>query len=220
MNDATRAERPPIEGMYMIHRVFRREFGMLPGLVRKVDGGDRRRAVVVHGHLRTVLAQLHLHHTSEDVALWPRLLDRARPSTSLIYTMEEQHHGVEVADARIRDLADTWTADPTTAHGEDLAQALEEMDTALAEHLDLEERAILPLVEQHITPAEWKEMTEHAGRSMPLTLAPILLGLTLEEATPAERDMVRSDIPRPMWLVLGLIGPVLYRRYIGRVRAA
>ena len=33
-------ERPAIEEMYVVHRVFRREFRMLPGLVRGVQEGD------------------------------------------------------------------------------------------------------------------------------------------------------------------------------------
>ena len=84
-----------VRDMYVVHRAFRREFGLLPDLIRDVISGDVARAEVVASHLDLVLAGLHMHHTGEDVVLWPLLVDRAAPSGDLIATMEAQHHAVD-----------------------------------------------------------------------------------------------------------------------------
>jgi hypothetical protein len=73
----TVSEKPDVNEMRVIHRVFRRELTALPGLVRRVPDGDIPRAEVVAGHARFMLNALHVHHTGEDENLWPLLLERA-----------------------------------------------------------------------------------------------------------------------------------------------
>ena len=65
----------------------------IPRLVRDTAPGDRGRARIVGDRLAFVLETLHVHHTSEDVLLWPLLLDRAAPSADLVHTMEQPHQG-------------------------------------------------------------------------------------------------------------------------------
>ena len=43
-------DRPDVHEMVVIHRVFRREFSLLPPLIRKVTGGDVSRAELVGSH--------------------------------------------------------------------------------------------------------------------------------------------------------------------------
>ena len=65
--------------MVVAHRAFRREFRLLPELVRQVAPGDTARAAVLAAHGRMLLIGLHLHHNSEDLLLWPKLLEH-RPA--------------------------------------------------------------------------------------------------------------------------------------------
>ncbi|TDD48529.1 hemerythrin domain-containing protein [Nonomuraea terrae] len=62
--------------MFVVHTMFRREFGSMPGLVRGVAAGDERRAEVVAGHVALINGVLHHHHAGEDAHVWPRLLER------------------------------------------------------------------------------------------------------------------------------------------------
>ncbi|GAB3958514.1 hypothetical protein GCM10027614_76180 [Micromonospora vulcania] len=73
-----------VRDMYMAHTMFRREFRLLPQLVRDVVPGDTQRAEVVANHADTVCHILHVHHEGEDMALWPRLVERGgkRPPPS------------------------------------------------------------------------------------------------------------------------------------------
>jgi len=65
--------------MYLVHAVFRREFALLPGLVRAVAAGDVERAGIVADHAELLTVLLHEHHSAEDAMLWPRLLALGQP---------------------------------------------------------------------------------------------------------------------------------------------
>src|ERR1700742_1672807 len=63
--------------MFVIHRVFRREFADLPALIAAVPAGDAERAAIVGDHVKFIVAALHHHHAAEDDLAWPRLQSRA-----------------------------------------------------------------------------------------------------------------------------------------------
>ena len=91
---------PNVREMVVVHNGFRQVFGEVPGLLRRVPDGDRKRARRVAGHLRIGLDLLHEHHTSDDTRLWPILLERAKPHHAVIERMEAQH---ERADEHLSD---------------------------------------------------------------------------------------------------------------------
>jgi hemerythrin-like domain-containing protein len=215
----TAEPRPDVNEMRVIHRVFRRELTALPGLVRRTPDGSAERAAVVGRHAQFILTGLHIHHTGEDENLWPLLLERAAPSTELIETMQAQHERVhELVDATQAQL-DAWRLAPSSANGEQLAETVEQLNTALFEHLDQEEREILPLAEEHVSVAEWAWLGEHGRDSMQRDELPIMFGAILEEADPQERATMLALVPPPIRLLLRTVGARKYRRYISEVRA-
>ncbi|HTU74373.1 MAG TPA: hypothetical protein VMG38_12720, partial [Trebonia sp.] len=50
------------QDMYALHTMFRREFALLPGLVRGVAAKDEERARAVADHVRLLTLILHNHH--------------------------------------------------------------------------------------------------------------------------------------------------------------
>ncbi|MBD3783799.1 MAG: hemerythrin domain-containing protein [Micrococcales bacterium] len=211
-------ERPWIQEMVVVHRAFRREFPAAAAMVRRTAAGDTQRAKVVADHIRLGLAGLHMHHTGEDVLLWPLLLERAAPSTGLVETMQAQHYGVEARTEAILPALDAWQARPTRASGEHLAALIYDFAAALFEHLDLEEREILPLAERYVTAAEWNQLANHGKDSMRPNELPIMFGLVLEEATPEERARLLANLPAPVRLLLRTVGAWQFARYVRRVR--
>jgi hypothetical protein len=82
--------------MYKVHAMFRREFALLPALVRSVAAKDRERAEIVADHIRLVSLLLHHHHSGEDAVLWPLLLTRApREIDPVVHLVEDQHQTIE-----------------------------------------------------------------------------------------------------------------------------
>ena len=212
------ADRPWVHEMVVVHRVFRRELMVLPQLVREVSDGDTKRAATLADAVRLVLGGLHHHHTGEDVILWPALLERAAPSTGLVETMQAQHEAVEGLMDGVEPLLQAWETSPTTTRGAELATLLERLAGALVEHLDLEEREILPLAERHVTVAEWNSLGEQGIDEMDRKQLPIIFGAILEECTPEERRAMLAKLPLPVRLVVRTVGAWQYRRYVTRVR--
>jgi hemerythrin-like domain-containing protein len=214
----TAGAKPDINEMRVIHRVFRRELSALPGLLRRTPDGDAARAQVVGRHAQFILTGLHLHHTGEDENLWPLLLERAAPSTELITTMQAQHERVHEYVERAQQQLDAWRRTPSSAAGEELAATVEQLNQALFEHLDQEEREILPLAEQYVTVEEWAKLGEHGRDSMTREELPIMFGAILEEADPQERASMIALLPPPIRLLMRTLGAWKYRRYISEVR--
>ena len=211
--------RPDTSDMLVVHDAFRREFGMLPRLVRGVAVGDVERASVLAGHYALLGRFLHIHHHGEDVVLWPVLEVRASDHASMIAEMQSDH-------ARLTDLltaADTavpaWAADPTAVGGASVAALLDELDAHLERHLAHEEREILPLCRERLSAREWDAVGEHSRAELPQEDAFTILGMLLEDAPPQAGAHMLAAMPPPvvaMWTEVGAPG---YSAYTASVRA-
>lgn len=216
--------RPDTREMVIVHRVFRREFGNLPALVRAVPPGDTERAAVVLDWLRDLGAALHHHHSGEDEMMWPVLLERAATDTALILRMEEQHERIAELLHRAQHHATAFAAGAAPADGEALATTLTALSAVLDEHLDEEERLVLPVVERVMTTEEWDAMGERGRAGIPKDKLLVQLGFILMGTTPAERTAFMSRMPvaaRVAWRLMGRRAWAKeYRRLYGTPPAA
>lgn len=207
-----------VRDMYVVHRAFRRELRLIPGLVRAVAPGDTARAAVLARHTRMCLQGLHLHHTGEDELLWPLLLERCPPDADLVHRMEAQHEQVEHLTGLLGPALDRWEVEARPAVGEEVASTVDALRTVLLEHLAEEEREILPLAERHVTQAEWSRLGEHGKGQVAVRDLPLLFGSLLEECSPEERAMMLGVVSLPVRLLLRTVFAGQYRRYVRRVR--
>jgi hemerythrin-like domain-containing protein len=188
--------------MYTVHTMFRREYALLPGLVRAVAAKDEERAHVVADHVRLMNLILHHHHTAEDEGLWPRLLQRApREVDPVVQLLAGQHDNLDVllddVDARL----DSWPDGADSADGEALATVLRQVAVALYEHMGLEEQLALPLVERHVFATEWEAMIAAGAAEIPPEIGPVLVGMLMYEggldaAPPQMRDVLAEAAPK------------------------
>ena len=93
---------PAAREMPIIHRIFRRQFAEVRALVREVPAAEVVRVVAVADHLEFLLDGLHMHHTTEDDLIWPKLLDRAGLDAPLVERMERQHQQIDESVAEVR----------------------------------------------------------------------------------------------------------------------
>ncbi|MFG2048988.1 hemerythrin domain-containing protein [Micromonospora sp. NPDC048935] len=205
-----------VRDMYMAHAVFRREFSLLPQLVRDVTPGDVSRAEVVGAHAEMLCHTLHLHHEGEDLLLWPRLVERGgAAAAAIVPTMEAQHHAIEDGHAAVVALLPQWRR---TGHGgARLAEELERLRVALIEHMAMEEAEILPLAERHVTAAEWMQLGEHGMAQTPKKRLPLAFGLAMYEGDPEVIKAVLAHAPLPARLLMPIIGPRLFAAHARRV---
>ena len=205
--------------MVLVHRVFRREFGLLPLMVRGVADGDVRAAARVARHAREMTDALHHHHHNEDELLWPRLLERAPLDADLVARMQAQHAAMAEILRRVQTVLPAW---PRTARSRDastLADAFTELAAGLGEHLDSEEQQVLPIVARTITPPEWGELAQRGFAAMPKRRALVFLGHILSSASPAEQTRFLHRVPPKVRLAYRLIGHRTFTRETAALRA-
>jgi hemerythrin-like domain-containing protein len=182
--------------MAVVHTMFRRELGLIPGLVRSVTAGDTTRAALVADHVALITEGLAAHHKGEDVYIWPRLRERCpEECASLVDVMEDQHHVIQESFAPVAKAAESWRHAASADARDALAEAIGQLIEATGEHLALEEERVVPLIEKYLTEAEYLL----AGQASSAVLSPdkllVGLGMTFYECDPQVIDMIVSHVP-------------------------
>ncbi|MEV5953289.1 hemerythrin domain-containing protein [Streptomyces sp. NPDC051987] len=213
------AERPHTHEMVVVHRVFRRESALLPRLVRAVPDGDRARAARIAAALRDYALGLHHHHHAEDELIWPLLRQRAAHDEALVERMTRQHEAIDRTLGAVAEWTEPWERSGDRTPGEELALALDAHRTALLEHLDEEERSVLPLVAVHLTVAEWERVGQRGLEGLPKNKRLLALGAILEEATPEESAFFLGKVPLLGRLLWQAVGRRQYAAYCRAMRA-
>lgn len=186
--------------MEMVHKMFRREFGLMPKLLRGIT--DRERARIIVRHFDAITATLHHHHHSEDEDLWPLVLQRAGVAAAApVGSMEAQHARLADALSSLQSKVREWSAAPTADVAETLARDTQQLVWLLNQHLDAEEEQLVPLMERHITAAETQEIVARGGAigatGDPEAL-PLAFGMMLYEADPEIVDRAVASVPSAM----------------------
>lgn len=211
--------KPNTHEMVVAHRVFRRESRLLAELIAQVRPGDTTRAAVLAAHLADYRLGLHNHHTGEDENLWPPLLARVDLEADLVLRMEEQHERVATTLTKVEAALPRWASAAGEAERDELVAALWDHRAVLLEHLDDEEKELLPLAERHVSAQEWNRMAEHFQATTPKPKQLIFLGAVLEEATPDERAEILGTLPRPVRWLWHLAGSGRYTRHVRKIRS-
>jgi hemerythrin-like domain-containing protein len=171
--------------MFVVHDVLRREFALMPGLIAIASRGDRDRAALVGDHIDGLTSLLHHHHQGEDEYVWPLLVDRCADSVAaLTGSMHEQHEQLAAHMHAVNAALGVWRVDPTIDSGDRLIDALGQVLTSLQRHLDDEERYVVPLMEQHITAAEWDDMVQKGSADVDPPQLLLGFGMLMYEGDP------------------------------------
>ena len=182
--------------MYMLHNVFRREFGLMPGLVRAVAAGDHERTEIIAAHIEGVATVLHHHHHSEDEHVWPLLLERVPEDLApVVRLMESQHEEVAKTAAEIDKAIKVWRGSAGAESREALADVIDRFLPLLKEHLGVEEEHVAPLMEKHITAAEWNKMVQAGSADVDLEGLPLGFGMLMYEGDPEIIELAISNMP-------------------------
>lgn len=197
----------------VVHTALRREFRLAGPLVRDLVATDTHRIDIVTRHLDLLLRLLHHHHELEDDLVWPILRERAEEALQpVVDQMGDQHTEI----ARLADEAALLLTDlDTTARIADrdrLADVLGELHLHLVEHLDLEERVVLPLAERHLNATEWDEIGRHADGATPKNERALTFGMFQYEGDPVVLASMLEPAPRLVRVLVPRLARRAYRR--------
>jgi hemerythrin-like domain-containing protein len=188
--------------MFAVHDVLRREFALMPRLIATVAPGDRDRAGLVGDHIDGLTSLLHHHHGGEDAYVWPLLVDRCADSVAaLTGSMHHQHEQLAAHMDAVNAALGIWRVDATIDSGDRLIDALDRVLTSLQQHLDDEERYVVPLMEQHITAAEWDDIVQKGSADADPAQLPLAFGMLMYEGDPEIVERALAAMPadaRPM----------------------
>ncbi|GII57481.1 hypothetical protein Pth03_58700 [Planotetraspora thailandica] len=204
--------------MEMLHKMFRREFSLAPGLVRRVEHGDQERTEVVAWHLTFILTALHNHHHFEDDEVWPFLLERGSDAISPhVRHVQEQHEGIESATSEMTDAVAAWKRDATAESGEVLARAVDRLVPLLLQHMAYEEQYVVPVMEKHISRAEWNLMIQAGAANLVPEDMPLEFGMMMYEGDPEIVADAISKMPEELSSVISAMAREAYAVHAERI---
>ena len=204
--------------MLIVHDAFRREFALMPGLVGGVAAGDRDHAQIIGDHIHGATSVLHIHHVLEDDNVWPLLLDRCGESAaSLVELMEGQHQQVAAAVHQVDEALSVWRDSPFADSRQALVDVLARLILVLKEHLSTEEDRVVPLMEQHITAAEWNEFLEKESAAVDPEHLPLMLGMLMYEGDPESVEQVIATMSADTGPVISQLAAPTFAAHSQRV---
>lgn len=180
--------------MHAMHNALRRELVRIARIGARLDDDPRQVLGAALGW-QMFESYLHVHHTSEDDAIWPvmRTALSDRPDDlELISAMEDEHAVIapllDEIDAALTDRA--GSLDP-------LGDLIDSLVTTLTGHLKHEEGEALALIEVTLTPEQWQHFTDlHRARIGDASAR--YVAWLLDDATPETAAAVLGQFPEPV----------------------
>jgi len=134
--------------------------------------------------------------------------------------MESQHEVIDAGLQAVDERKAAWRATADEAERDAFAQAVDDLLGPLAQHLAAEEEHMLPLIDRHLTAAEWADVGNQGLATLPRTKVPVLFGMLLADASDEQRALFKDAIPTPVFAVMSRVGPVALRRHRRKLTAA
>src|SRR5215472_14556860 len=188
--------------MRALHAALRRDLSQLREVAGQLDRSVGAPPPVLAGW-DAFRAQLDNHHAAEDHDLWPVLRRELSDPSELasVDAMVAEHRHIPPALAGV---------DAAVRGGGELTAAVERLSTVVLDHLAHEEREVLPLIEQHLTQAQWRAFMHKERDRRSLRERPEFLAWILDGAVDQDAAAVLTEMPLPARLVYRW---VLRRRY-------
>ncbi len=185
--------------MYVGHDAFARDLDrLLTAAERGTIRGPEARATWT-----TFAEMLHLHHSVEDAALWPRLRAAVHSTNEqdLLDAMQAEHAGIDPRIEAIDDVFGNGTVDT-------LVDRLRALRRELRAHMLHEENEALPLLERTLGAEGWDAFATEAHKQGGMSAAATMLPWSLDGASPEATGAVLTLVPLP--------ARVIYRRRLAR----
>ncbi|WP_375424219.1 hemerythrin domain-containing protein [uncultured Friedmanniella sp.] len=199
--------------MVVVHTAMLREFRLASAAVARTLTSEKKRVRLVSRHLRFLCDLLHHHHQGEDDLLWPKLRQRTQPAAlQVIEEVEAQHEDIDAMLGRVEQFRTAWAEDPGTSNRDRLVEALTDLYAVLRDHLELEERVLLPLAATVLTTEEWHAVGAAGAASIPKPALPLVLGMFAYEGDPVVVGGMLSSAPLPVRVLVPLIGARAHAR--------
>jgi iron-sulfur cluster repair protein YtfE (RIC family) len=189
--------------MYSTHDAFRRDLGRLEGAV----AAGRTDSDEVRAGWKNFKDQLHVHHSVEDAALWPRV-ERAvagRPEDlALMKEMKAEH---ALLDAPLNAVDEA-----IASKSGDLGEQVNELSAVLNRHMKHEEDSALPLIQEVLTPKDWSAFRNAMARRQGPKGAAMYVPWIMDGVGPEEQRKFLNAMPAPLAVINRLFWQSRYQK--------
>lgn len=144
--------------MGIVHSALRRDLERTRMVLSTEPYLDAERRRGLAAHLAWILHFLHIHHTGEDVGLWPLIRAKNPAAGALLDQMDADHRRIAPAITALEDAARAYRDDEGAR--EPLLAALARLTEVLLPHLRREEMEMMPVVSATITTAEYHSVEQ------------------------------------------------------------
>jgi iron-sulfur cluster repair protein YtfE (RIC family) len=196
----------------LLHATFRRDFARLVENLRATRTGNGPSGAAIACWYDNLVAQLHHHHTIEDVDLLPILRAKSDDPQSHqpLDIVRRQHEEMDEILARVEEgMRGVRFGAAAT---EKLLAAVDELVSHLNQHLDDEERDAFPVLEKLMTVEEFEQFEAAVRKKLTLRDAAVTFPWVLDGADDATRKAVLGQLPLPLRLVCRFVWVPAYRR--------
>lgn len=187
---------PDLTFYRVVHRAIRQGTTALAENAAAVETIDPDRRAAFARYWKGYAGEVLHHHSVEDDIFFPALVERVPVAAELIHRTDEDHAHLDelmaAIEASVREVRAGRTAPQLVA-------LTGELDRHMADHLDFEDRDILPLFERHFAAEEYDALDAAAVKSAglgPQTAfsVPMIVGAMTAE----ERAAILPDAPLPL----------------------
>ncbi len=204
--------------MIRFHRIFREALDAAPRFVGEAPADDIDRADLVGSYYANVLKLVHAHHEAEDETIFPWMVERLSEHNEVLTRVNAEHDAVLGTLEAAEQAVDAWMMDVSSASRDAAAAALEELRSALVEHLDHEEADVVPLIGLCINVAEWGEMSATAFQRFSGDKPWLAIGLIQEQLLPEENAKMEANMPPPVHDFWVGSGRDLFQDFVAELR--
>ncbi len=185
----------------IIHAAVRRDLARTEAALRSLPEGNAGRAAQLQRAWAALWWQLRHHHQQEDEHVWPYVRSLGVVDPAVVDSMESEHHAMAAACEAATGAIGTVAADPTATHAAAAADAVAEAARITDAHLEHEERAITPVIQERIETPEWKSIESEFRKGGPVRGGQFLAWLQ-DGGDPEVLAALRSTIPPPVLFIL------------------
>jgi len=206
-----------VSDMYAIHRALLGALGAAPGYVAEA-GLDANRIEVIGSFIENVIEFLHVHHTSEDVLLYPVLEERCPESRADLARIDDQHKLLNPPMDAGRSTVGAWRAAPSPDTARAVIAAVGSIEQTLRPHLGDEEVVVLPIATKWMSPEEWGMLAGHSMMSFHADKPWLMVGLVFEQLDQEQRAAKLAGMPAEMQAMWAEQMEPAFNGFIGEVR--
>lgn len=187
--------------MGIVHSALRRDLERTRLVLGRAPYPDGRRRSAIAAHVLWMMHFLHIHHTGEDVGLWPLIRSKNPSAGELLDQMDADHRRIAPAIVALEDAARAYRDDDGAR--ELLLGALAGLTDVLLPHLRREELEMMPVVAATITDAEYHDVEqEHFVKPKGFTELGLEGHWIIDGLGAEDRELILHVVPVVMRFIL------------------